>query len=183
MNSKYNDLFDKIESLDDLQMLQIIVDAQHELNKEFFPQITIVSNSSAKKEIIGILSALIGSANVVLDDLENAENDYIVRIQYGTDWNKKEFDDSESSTNVVNIYVPWDVLKSLNILWICSSSLESIPNSLVINSDKVILVTNATMAMTQEEKCFLTNARKSILNDEPITISLCNKLSMNTGGC
>ena len=180
MNSKYNDLFDKIESLDDLQMLQIIVDAQHELNKEFFPQITIVSNSSAKKEIIGILSALIGSANVVLDDLKNAENDYIVRIQYGTDWNKKEFDDSESSTNVVNIYVPWDVLKSLNILWICSSSLESIPNSLVINSDKVILVTNATMAMTQEEKCFLTNARKSILNDEPITISLCNKLSLNT---
>src|SRR5699024_6344042 len=39
---------------------------------------------------------------------------------------------------------------------------------------------NATMAMTQEEKCFLTNARKSILNDEPITISLCNKLSLNT---
>ena len=47
-------------------MFQIVANAQRALSKEFVPQITIVSNTSAKKEIIGILSKLIGSANTSL---------------------------------------------------------------------------------------------------------------------
>lgn len=180
MNSKFNDFFGRIKSLDDSQMLQIVANAERELNKDFFPQILIVSNSSARKEIIGSLGDLIGSANVVLDDLATAENDYIVRFQYGDDWNGNGFDDTDSIADIANISIPWAVLKSLNILWVCGSSLANIPNNLIISSDKLLLVTNATMAMAQEEKDFLTNARRSIFNDEPITISLCNKLSLNT---
>lgn len=180
MSNKFIDTFEKIKALDEPQMLQIIADAECELNKDFFPQVMIVSNSSAKKEIIGILSDLIGFADVALDDLANAENDYIVRIQYGNDWNRDEFDDNDSGSDVTNISIPWAVLKNLNIFWICSSSLKNISNHNIIHSDKLLLVTNATMAMTQEEKDFLTNVRKSIFNDEPITISLCNKLSLNT---
>ncbi len=66
MNSKFNDFFDRIKSINDLQMFQIVANAQRALSKEFVPQITIVSNTSAKKEIIGILSKLIGSANTSL---------------------------------------------------------------------------------------------------------------------
>lgn len=180
MSNKFIDMFEKIKALDEPQMLQIIADAECELNKDFFPQVMIVSGSSAQKEIIGILSDLIGSTNAVLDELANAENGYIVRIQYGNGWNGNEVDDIDRSSDITNISIPWSVLKDLNILWVCSSSLKNIPNNLIINSDKLLLVTNATMAMTQEEKDFLTNARESIFNNEPITISLCNKLLLNT---
>lgn len=180
MSNKFIEMFEKIKALDEPQMLQIIANSECKLNTDFFPQVMIVSNPSAKKEIIGILSDLIGSSNAVLDDLANVGNDYVVRIQYGNDWNGNGFDDTDSGLDVTNISIPWNVLKNLSILWVCSSSLKSIPSSLIINSDKLLLVTNATMAMTQEEKDFLTNTRESIFNDEPITISLCNKLSLNT---
>ena len=180
MNNKFIEKFEKIKTLDEPQMLQIIANSECELNKDFFPQVMIVSNSFAKKEIVGILSDLIGSANAVLDDLANTENDYIIRIKYGNDWDENGFDDTDRGLDVTNISFPWDVLKHLNILWVCSSSLKNISSNLIINSDKLLLVTNATMAMTQEERDFLTNVRKAIFNDEPITISLCNKLSLNT---
>lgn len=180
MNSKLNDFMEKIRSLDDAQMLQIVDDAERELDQDFFPQILVVSNSSARKEMIGRLGDLIGSSNAVLEDLATAENDYIVRFQYGDEWNGNGFDGTGSIADIVNICIPWDILKGLNILWVCSSSLTSIPNHLIIHADKILLVTNATMAMAQEEREFLTNARQSLSNDEPITISMCNKLSLNT---
>lgn len=180
MNSKFNDFFGKIKSLDDSQMLQIVANAEHELNKDFFPQILIVSNSSARKEIIESLGNLIGSTNIVLDDLANEESDYIVRLQYADDWNGNGFDDTNESMDAVNISIPWVTLKSVNILWSCGSSLKNIPNNLIINSDKLLLVTNATMAMTQEEKDWLATLRESIFSDESVTVSLCNKLSLNT---
>lgn len=180
MNNKFVDFFEKIKSLDDSQMLQIVANAEHELDKHFFPQIMIVSNSSAKKEIIETLKDLIGSTNIVLDDLANAESDYIVRLQYGDDWNGNGFDDTNDNMDVATISIPWATLKGADILLVFSSSLKNIPNNLVINSDKLLLVTNATMAMTQEEKDWLTSLRDSVFSDEPVTVSLCNKLSLNT---
>lgn len=180
MHSNFNELIERIKAVDEPGMLQIIADTERELNKDFFPQVLIVSNASTKKEIIGILSDLIGSTHAVLDDVATAENDYIVRIQYGDDWNGNGLSDTGSGLDVTDISIPWDVLKSLNILWMCCSSLKNIPNGFVTNSDKILLVTNATMAMTQEEKDFLANARKSFSNGEPITISLCNKQLLNT---
>ena len=180
MISKFNDFFGKIKSFDDSQMLQIVANAEYELNKDFFPQILIVSNASARKEIIESLGSLIGSTNIVLDDLANADSDCIVRLQYADDWSGNGFDDTNESMNAVNISLPWAALKSANILWWCGSSLKTIPDHLIINSDKLLLVTNATMAMTQEEKEWLANLRESIFTDEPVTVSLYNKLSLNT---
>lgn len=180
MSNKFIEMFEKIKALDEPQMLQIIANAESELNQDFVPQVILVSNSSAKKEIMESLSGLIGSTHAVLEELANTENNYIVKMQYGNDWNGSGFDDTESGLDVTNLFIPWDVLKNMHILWVCTSSPKNIPNNLIINSDKLLLVTNAIMAMTQEEKEFLTNVRKSIFNDEPITISLCNKLSLNT---
>lgn len=180
MNNKFNDFFGKIKSLDDSQMLQIVANAEREMNKNFFPQIMIVSNSPAKKEIIETLGDLIGSTNIVLDDLANAESDYTVRLQYGDDWSGNGFDDINGSMDVANISIPWATLKGVDILLVCGSSLKNIPNNLIINADKILLVTNATMAMTQEEKDWLMNLRESIFSNEPVTVSLCNKFSLNT---
>lgn len=180
MNSKFNEFFEKIKSLNDSQMYQIVVNAEHELNKDFFPQILIVSNSSARKEILESLDNLIGSTNIVLDDLINAESDYIVRLQYADDWNRNDFDDTNESMGVAYISIPWVTLKRVNILWVCGLSLKNVPDNIIINSDKLLLVTNATMAMTQEEKEWLATLRESIFCDESVMVSLCNKLSLNT---
>lgn len=180
MNSKFHDFLEKIKSLDDSQMIQIVTNAEQELNKDFFPQILIVSNSSARKEIIESLGNLIGSTNIVLDYLANEESEYIVRLQYADDWNINGFDDINESIDAVNISIPWVTLQCVNILWAWGSSLKNIPNNLIINSDKILLVTNATMAMTHEEKEWLATLRESIFSDEPVTVTLCNKLAMNT---
>ncbi len=177
MSNEFPELFEKIKALEEPQLNQIVADSEDKLNMDFLPQLLIASNRFASKEIIETLSKLIGSANALLAVVENTESDCIVRLRYGEDW---KLDDADSDLNVMNISVPWDMLKRQSILWVSSSALKNIPGSLIVDCDKLLLVTNATMAMTQDEKDFLENTRKSVFHDEPITISLCHKQLLNT---
>ena len=58
MNSKYNDLFDKIESLDDLQMLQIIVDDNRIYAMSERRHINLQSPSTITAERLGFINSM-----------------------------------------------------------------------------------------------------------------------------
>ncbi len=177
MNNEVLELFEKIKALEEPQLNQIVADSEDKLHMDFLPQVLIASNPFAKGEIIETLSKLIGSTNALLADVANAESGCIVRLRYGDDW---KLDDADSDLNVMNISVPWDMLKRQRILWVSSSALKNVPESLLVDCDKLLLVTNAAMAMTQDEKDFLGKTRKSVFPDEPVTISLCRRELLNT---
>lgn len=167
-------LFENVKALKDPNMDEIISKWEKELNGEYFPQFLVISHPAAKKEFIRTLRNNIGPVQGNLDNLEKVEGDFTVHFQYGED---PEFVD-EDETKIISI--PWEMLKKAEIFWICSSSLENISKRILVNSDEILWLTNASMAMPQREREWLSETVTSMFHNEPITISLYNQETLNT---
>jgi len=170
-------LFETIRATGDKEMLRIVSKAECNDDKAVHPQLLVVSNPSARKEFIETLGTVSGCSFENFDGLVNIEEDFYVSFKYG---NTDEMSDISDLDKITDIYVPWDFLKKADILWACVSSLTSIPQQFIVNSDKILLLTNATMAMTQYEKQWLVEAKQSVYFDESITVSLYGKYAINT---
>lgn len=179
MSSNMIQLFEKLKAFDNPEMLQIISEAEYSLNNEFFPQFMVVSHPSSRKELIGIWNNMMDAPYGELDGLVRMDGDFSVCFKYGEDRNGQK-PDAVDINGMITVNIPWDMLRKADLIWMCVSSLEKIPRKFIANADKILLVTNAAMAMTQEEKKWLSEVTRSIFGEELITISLYNKDVLNT---
>ena len=166
-------LFENVKALNDPNMDEIISKWEKEQNREYFPQFLVISHPAARKEFIRTLKEKIDSEQEKMDNLEKLEGDFTVYFQYGIGMNDADIN------GVRIIHIPWEMLKKAEIFWICSSSLENIPRRILVNSDEILWLTNASMAMPQREREWLSEAA-SMFDNESVMISLYNQETLNT---
>lgn len=178
MNNQYSDTFEKLKALHDPCVSQIISNVEQELIAPFFPQLLLIAPPPSRKEIVRTLGNFIEFSDYFIDNLEKVDNNFIVSLKYGKQWDERRSDDGDFA--MWEISIPWISLADMSILWVCTSSTANIPKQHIIHSDRIVLATNASMAMTQEEKSWLKGIRQTFFSDEAITVSLHNIQSLNT---
>lgn len=178
MNNQYSDTFEKLKALHDPCVSQIISNVEQDLIAPIFPQLLLIAPPPSRNEIVKTLGNFVEFPDYFIDDLQKVDNNLIVSLKYGKQWDERRSDDGDFA--MWEISVPWISLTGMSILWICTSSTANIPKHHIIHSDRIVLITNASMAMTQEEKSWLKGIRQTFFSDEPITVSLYSRHSLNT---
>ena len=171
----------KITETDDQKLECIIGAAESKLKEPFFPKVMLVSNDYGRQEILDLMRHECSQSEMLQECLPDSGRPFWVTLSFGKpDVTEESSSIGEQEYTKITAAVEWDFLKTANLVWLCGFDFSSLNMSLIEDADVIVLVTNATMALPQEEKDWLRNSVASSFYGEQVLISLYSRSHVNT---
>ncbi len=174
-------LSDKMKGTGDQVLSGMIKSAESKLSEHFLPKVMLITNGYGRQEIYRLLCNESSQSEILQEYLPEIDRPFYVTLNYGKPYAQEELASSEEGEYIkITATIEWDYLKGAEFAWICGFDMSNLKTSMIENMDGIILVTNATMALPQEEKDWLRNVFRSFWYGERAIVSFYSRNLVNT---
>ncbi len=178
-----------VQKTGDSALIQMTEAADKKLKEPFFPKVVIISDGTniyGKKEIIDVICACIAGQAEILGDYIGIgqlgeRTKFCLCMKYGAGAVSEEvFTIGEQQYYKVDAAFEEDFLKKADVAWVCGFDSADIDASVIEDADVVLLLTNAVMALSQQEKEWLRKNVPVSFYGRQVIVSLYGKHYLNT---
>lgn len=176
-----NVIREKIAVIGDLESLRMIDETEARLSGPYVPKAILMSNAYGRQSILEFIGEASGQGNLISRYMPEPNEPFVLVLRHGAldvIVERARLGDLDFLT--VAISVEWEMLDGVELTWYCGIPFSLLDIHETGNAGAICLISNATMALTQDEREWLQGVGLRNRSGSQAVISLYNRSAVNT---
>lgn len=176
-----NTIREKIAGIGDPESLRMIDEAEARLSGPYLPKAVLVSNAYGRQSILEFIGEASGQGNLISRCIPEPNEPFSLVLRHGAlDVTEERAMLGDLDLLSVAISIEWEMLDGVELTWYCGIPFSLLGIHETGNAGAICLISNATMALTQDEREWLQGTGLRNRSGSQAIISLYNRSAINT---